>query len=126
MTNIRAIPILLVSDMDRAIEFYTRTLIFRVRSETSSPTSPVVELYSGDAELLLTRIEGDQVPGINVCFRVDSIDTLFRGLVERGLSAPDDGISPVHENPVEQTWGQREFYVTDPDGNTLRFSQRLS
>jgi len=26
-------------------------------------------------------------------------------------------------SPVDQTWGTREFYVTDPDGNTLRFRQ---
>jgi hypothetical protein len=29
----------------------------------------------------------------------------------------------VHEGPVDQTWGTREFYVDDPDGNTLRFVQ---
>jgi hypothetical protein len=31
----------------------------------------------------------------------------------------------VHEGPIEQTWGTREFYVDDPDGNTLRFTQRF-
>ena len=29
----------------------------------------------------------------------------------------------VHEGPIDQTWGTREFYVDDPDGNTLRFTQ---
>jgi hypothetical protein len=28
----------------------------------------------------------------------------------------------VHAAPVDQTWGTREFYVSDPDGNTLRFT----
>ncbi|WP_432327650.1 hypothetical protein ACRQ5D_30765 [Mucilaginibacter sp. P25] len=32
--------------------------------------------------------------------------------------------SPVHQGPTDQTWGTREFYVTDTDGNTLRFCQR--
>lgn len=27
----------------------------------------------------------------------------------------------LEEGPVNQTWGMREFYVRDPDGNTLRF-----
>jgi len=30
----------------------------------------------------------------------------------------------VHLGPVDQTWGTREFYVTDLEGNTLRFMQR--
>lgn len=29
----------------------------------------------------------------------------------------------VHEGPIDQTWSTREFYVDDPDGNTLRFTQ---
>jgi len=29
----------------------------------------------------------------------------------------------VHEGPIDQSWGTREFYVDDPDGNTLRFTQ---
>jgi hypothetical protein len=33
--------------------------------------------------------------------------------------------SPVHNSPVDQTWGAREFYVNDPAGNTLRFAQSV-
>jgi hypothetical protein len=29
--------------------------------------------------------------------------------------------SPIHTAPVDQTWGLREFAVTDPDGNGLCF-----
>ena len=42
---------------------------------------------------------------------------------ERGLQSPGNPNSPVHESPIDQTWGTREFYVDDPDGNTLRFTQ---
>jgi hypothetical protein len=31
----------------------------------------------------------------------------------------------VHEGPIDQSWGMREFYVTDEDGNTLRFGRPL-
>jgi len=30
----------------------------------------------------------------------------------------------VHQGPVDQTWGAREFYADDPSGNTVRFIQR--
>lgn len=38
------------------------------------------------------------------------------------VSNPDAPVE-VHEGPLNQTWGTREFYVDDPDGNTLRFMQ---
>ena len=34
--------------------------------------------------------------------------------------------SEVHERPVDQTWGTRELYVDDPDGNTIRFVQGMT
>jgi hypothetical protein len=43
----------------------------------------------------------------------------------RGLVRPKKENSPVHEGPVNQTWGNREFYVTDEDGNTLRFTMPI-
>ena len=41
----------------------------------------------------------------------------------RGLDPSGKPDSPVHQGPLDQTWGTREFYVDDPDGNTLRFTQ---
>ena len=51
-------------------------------------------------------------------------DRLFRKFVSRGLDASAKPQSPVHQGPVDQTWGTREFYVDDPSGDTLRFTQR--
>ncbi len=28
--------------------------------------------------------------------------------------------------PIEQTWGMKEFYIADPDGNILRFGQHTT
>jgi hypothetical protein len=46
---------------------------------------------------------------------------LFRKFRERGLATPGNPDAPqmVHEGPIDQSWGTREFYVDDPDGNTL-------
>ena len=51
------------------------------------------------------------------------VDALFNAFVARGLVPPERD-SPVHRGPTDQSWGTREFYVDDPDGNTLRFVQR--
>ena len=55
----------------------------------------------------------------------NDVDGLFRRFRERGPMTPGNPEAPtlVHEGPIDQTWGSREFYVEDPDGNTLRFTQ---
>jgi uncharacterized glyoxalase superfamily protein PhnB len=66
--------------------------------------------------------ETDGTSGISVYVYVEDVDALFKKYMERGLITPRKENSPVHESPVDQTWGMREFYVTDADGNTLRFA----
>jgi len=55
----------------------------------------------------------------------DDADGLFGKFRSGGLKTPGNPEAPqlVHEGPIDQTWGTREFYVDDPDGNTLRFTQ---
>jgi uncharacterized glyoxalase superfamily protein PhnB len=72
---------------------------------------------------MLTEIDG--VPGVSVYIYVDDVDALFEKLIARGLITPHRENSPVHESPINQTWGAREFYVTDANGNTLRFGTPL-
>lgn len=66
---------------------------------------------------------GDGVFGQAVVVTTDDPDGLFRKFRSRGLVTPGNPDAPemVHEGPIDQTWGSREFYVDDPDGNTLRF-----
>ena len=55
----------------------------------------------------------------------NDFDALFQKFRARGLQTPGNPDAPqqVHEGPIDQTRGTREFYVDDPDGNTLRFTQ---
>jgi hypothetical protein len=53
----------------------------------------------------------------------DDLDALVEQYRSRGLTVPIRPESPVHSGPIDQSWGTREFYVDDPDGNTLRFTQ---
>lgn len=119
----KAIPLLRCLNMKEAIAFYTNILDFKLKYPGASSDDWVVDLISGDAEVILTSLEGDQKPCINVYFRVDDADALFNKFVSRGLVVPNNPGSPVHNGPIDQTWGMREFYVNDPGGNTLRFGQ---
>lgn len=115
----KIIPIIKCRDMATSIAFYTRTLDFERKDP--GDTSDVIDLVNGDAELQLSTMSGDSVFGCAVNVRVDDVDALFRKYVARGLDTSGREQSPVHQGPLDQTWGMRELYVTDPDGNTLRF-----
>ena len=110
--------------MKKAIYFYTTILDFKLAVEGYTDEDWVVLLSNRDAELMLTILEGDQKIGIAANVVVDDVDTLFQKYLSRGLDISKKKNSPVHSGPVEQSWGTREFYVSDDDGNTLRFCRR--
>ena len=115
------VPLFRVDDMAAAVDFYTRLLDFRL---WGAPTDPVVSLTLNGAELMLTSLPTDQAARVNAHLLVDDADALFARWTARGLDQSHRTESPVHLGPVDQTWGNREFYVTDPSGNTLRIVQR--
>lgn len=120
----KMIPLFRCTDIKQSIIFYTTVLDFTLHP-SDSPHDIVVILTHGDAALMLTSLEGDQKSGIAANVLVENIDELFKKYIDRGLDTSHKKESPVHQGPLNQTWGRREFYVTDPDGNTLRFIQPL-
>lgn len=120
------IPIFRCRDMEASISFYTGILDFELKEPDASPKDWVVALVNGEAEILLTSLEGDQKPGFAVNVQVDDVDRLFEKYVKRGLDTSNKEGSPVHQGPINQSWGTREFYVTDADGNTLRFCKPIA
>ncbi len=117
----KIIPIIKCRDMERSIFFYTGILDFELKYPNSSVKDLVVDLIKEEAEIQLSILTGDSVFGIAVNVRIEDVDELFKKYVERGLDTANKKDSPVHLGPTKQSWGMREFYVTDPDGNTLRF-----
>jgi catechol 2,3-dioxygenase-like lactoylglutathione lyase family enzyme len=116
------VPIIKVRDMRSAIKFYTRVLDFRLKFPIEAEDgSPVVDLVRDGGEIQLSTMSGDGVFGTAVNISVNEVDDLFTKFVSRGLNTSGKLESPVHQGPLDQSWGMREFYVTDPDGNTLRF-----
>lgn len=104
--------------MKEAVAFYTEVLDFEMMAG-DSVESTHVDLLHGDAQIQITTMEGTF--GIAVNVEVDEVDELFDRYVKRGLAIPNDPDSPVHNGPIDQTWGTREVYINDPSGNTLRF-----
>ena len=123
----KMIPLFKCRNMKEAIHFYTVILDFELKfPDEATAEDWVIDLVNGDAELMLTILEGDARPGNVVNVRGQDVDELFKKYRERGLDTSNKEGSPVHQGPTDQTWGMREFYVTDVDGNTLRFGMPMA
>ena len=125
ISRMKIIPLFKVSDMKAAIQHYTEVLDFVLTWPEDTPESPVVDLGHEELELQITTHESERLFGSVAYIRVDDVDALFAKFIGRGLYTSGKPNSPVHQSPVDQTWGRREFYVTDADGNTLRFCQDI-
>ena len=119
----KIVPLFKCRDMKTAVKFYTGILDFKLKYPDASDQDWVVDLMLGSIELQLTILESDTLFGSVANIWVDNVDTLFQKYLSRGLDITSRPNSPVHQAPTDQTWGTREFYVTDADGNTLRFCQ---
>jgi catechol 2,3-dioxygenase-like lactoylglutathione lyase family enzyme len=124
------VPIVHCKMMQASISFYTELLDFELMGTWPRSGDPSFSILSRDgAEMFLSSHPGDGVPGQAVAILTDDVNALFRKYVNRGLDvqkiARARPSSPVHQGVVAQTWGTLELYIDDPDGNTVRFIQRL-
>jgi len=113
----RAIPVLHVSHSQAAEDFYCGKLGFRRdfadRGDSSDPC--YMGVSRDGVELHLSSLSGDGIPGCAVILVVDDVDTLHVEFLAKHVS--------IATGPVDQTWGTREMYVKDADGNSIRFQQ---
>jgi hypothetical protein len=111
--------------MAESIAFYTDILDFKMKYDDYPPGFPVMDIAKEDGELQLSAMCGQKAFGCSVNVQVDDLDRLFNKFVERGLDTPNKENSPVRQGPLDQTWGIREFYVDEQDGNTLSFGRAI-
>ena len=117
----KLIPVFKCSNMKSSLDFYTGILGFEIKYPGTTADEPFVTIQNGEAEIQLAVIDGS-ISTVNVRIdNPDALDALFSQFISRGLDTSGKENSPVHQGPLNQTWGMREFYVTDADGNTLRF-----
>jgi catechol 2,3-dioxygenase-like lactoylglutathione lyase family enzyme len=120
----KIVPVIKSRDLERSVLFYTRILDFERKwpgHEDCETSNGVIDLVRDGAELQLSRHVGDGVFGsVNRVF-VDDVNERYMTFRKRGLDTTLRPESPIHTAPVDQTWGLREFALTDPDGNGLYF-----
>jgi len=115
-----AIPVLHVSNSIAAEEFYCKRLGFRRefahRVDDAKSDPCYMGLTRDGVWLHVSSFSGDGIPGGAVNLIVDDVDALHAELVEKGVR--------IDTGPVDQTWGTREVYVKDADGNSIRFIEQ--
>jgi catechol 2,3-dioxygenase-like lactoylglutathione lyase family enzyme len=120
------IPTVRCRNMRTALAFYTGVLDFEHVDGDDRLDDPCFSIVAREGDFIfLSSHRGDGQFGQAIAIPTDNVDALFRKFRQRGLVTPGNPDAPqmVHEGPIDQSWGTREFYVEDPDGNTLRFTQ---
>ena len=114
-----AVPQIHVSTSAAARDFYSNKLGFTCmnswRPNETKDDPCYMAFVRDDVWLQVTSYRGTL--GTCVYVYVDDVNALHAELVAKGVQ---------HLDPVQdQAWGMREFAVTDPDNNTLRFGQEI-
>lgn len=115
-----ALPLLHVSDAVAAEHFYCSQLGFR-KVFAHGPDGMANPRYMGisrdDVWIILSSFSGDGVAGGVVNLLVDNVLELHVEFVAKAVT--------IELAPIDQTWGTREMYIKDGDGNCIRFQQEL-
>jgi uncharacterized glyoxalase superfamily protein PhnB len=115
-----AIPLLHVSSSGAAEEFYCNALGFKKEFAYRVDGTRADPCYMGVSRdgisMHISSFSGDGVVGGVANLIVDDVDALHAEFVAKDVAIDSN-------NPVDQTWGNREMYVRDVDGNCIRFVQ---
>jgi len=113
----RAIPVLHVRSSTAAEQYYCNGLGFKrrfaYRPDEPKPDPCYMGLERDDVIFHISSFLGDGVLGGIATFIVDDLDALHAEFIERRV--------PIDLEPTDQTWDNREMYLLDPDGNSVRF-----
>jgi len=112
-----ALPVLHVTSSKAAEDFYCGLLGFQKEFEYRIDETKADPCYMGvrrdKACIHLSSFSGDGVVGGIAFILVDDVDALHREFKEKNIA--------IHLPPTDQSWDNREMYVKDADGNSLRF-----
>ncbi|HEY8454792.1 MAG TPA: VOC family protein [Actinopolymorphaceae bacterium] len=116
-------PIIVTSDLDRLMAFYTGLLgaeeIVRVPGQDGSTFFVNLRVSGGELGLVAEPGVGNG-PGGRILLSVDvpDVDALLSRVEQLGGRVN----GPANDTP----WGQRVAHVQDPDGNALNLTQALT
>ena len=129
-------PSIRVRDMQKSLDFYTKTLGFRTSDKLTRKDGRIAHASVGfDSPLLmLSPVEYVRTPqtkedlsknrlGVGVEFYIGmngskKLDAFFTEVKAKGIT--------VINEPKTEFWGDRIFTIKDPDGYALTFSEHVN
>jgi uncharacterized glyoxalase superfamily protein PhnB len=112
-----AIPLLHVSNSVAAEAFYCGKLgfvrEFAHRADDVKSDPCYMGISRDGVWIHVSSFSGDGLSGGVANLIVDDVDSLHAEFMTKGVR--------IDVAPVDQTWGSREMYVKDSDGNCIRF-----
>lgn len=119
-------PVLIVSDMQKSLEYWRNGVGFDVSRQYGEPVNFAMPERDGITIMLAQSPHGLEVPvpnwrvvdkTNNVYIWVDDAKSLYQELIERGA---------IIDNTLYDTpWGTREFGIQDLDDRDITFGQVL-
>ena len=114
-----AIPVLSVVDSSRAEDYYCRVLgfekLFAYRPDPNRQDPSYLGVSRDGVVLHLHSFKPERAGMTDAFLYVGDVDGLYAEFMARGATG--------HMPPTDQTWGNREMGIRDPDGNVLVFAQ---
>lgn len=115
---------LFVNDMGAMIRFYRDILGFEIKE--AEDTSNVYLIKDGTLFLMygrkdfetMTKRKYEYVKGLNGHFELALYVDTYEEVDKAFAVAVSKGAEPVLE-PTTEPWGQRTFYIADPEGNLI-------
>ena len=110
-------PQFLVTDLDRSIDFYTKTLDFELDFRYSDFYAGIVKdgfsihLKSGTPSIEERKNKREN-QDLDIVFSVTGVEELYRDFFSRTVEV----LQPLCDRPYG-----KEFYIADPDGYILAF-----
>ena len=110
-------PQLLVADIDRSVEFYTKMLGFEVDFRYEDFYVGIIkDGYSIHLKMVKLSSEESKskrnIEALDITFSIEGIESLYKNLSNKSVEI----IQSLRDMPYG-----KEFYVADPDGNILAF-----
>ena len=111
----RIAPEIPVVNLVEAIQFYSTKMSFEVVSEWPDGNYAILQR---DAVALHLFEDGADVRPVGIHIFTETLQELHDELQARGVSIKQ----PVERKP----WGNRDFRVTDPSGNEIKFTEPIA
>ena len=110
---VRVAPEIPVADLDTALAYYVEKLGFEVAMTLPERDYAIVERDGVALHLFLDKDKIHSCSSLHIF--TEGLEELFAEIQERGVG--------ILQEIVRKPWGNRDFRVSDPSGNEIKFSE---